>query len=287
MDRIAKALELARLQVPAAEQAAPAREPARPVRPGEVRYTRTRAVAVPADALRARHVSSGHERTPLAEAFKRLRTQVIARLRESGRNALGVSSPRAGEGKTTVALNLAVHAAMEADWTVLLVEADLRRPGLCEALGIGAQPGLGDHLARGAPLETLLLDPGFGRCLLLPAGAPRENSSELLGASRMQELALELRQRYPDRLVIYDLPPLLDAADGIAVLPWVEALLLVVEEGRTAADDVLRAAQVAGDARLIGTVLNMTREPMAREPMTRELQNGARSWWRRLLGAGG
>lgn len=277
MDRIAKALELARLEAPAAAQPAPAREPARPVPPGEVRYTRTRAIAVSADAMRARHVSGGHERTPLAEAFKRLRTQVMGRLRESGRKALGVSSPRAGEGKTTVALNLAVHAAMETDWTVLLVESDLRRPGLCDALGIGAQPGLGDYLARGVPLETLLIDPGFGRCLLLPAGAPHANSSELLGSARMQDLAAELRQRYPDRLVIYDLPPLLDAADGIAVLPWVEALLLVVEEGRTAADDVLHAAQIAGDGRLIGTVLNKTREP----------QNGARVWWQRLLGGGG
>jgi Mrp family chromosome partitioning ATPase len=270
MDRIAKALELARMQPPASA-------PVRPVAPGEVRYTRTRSIAVSADALRARHVSGGQERSPLAEAFKRLRTQVIARLRESGGNALGVSSPRAGEGKTTIALNLAVHAAMEADWTVLLVEADLRRPGLCEALGIGAQPGLGDYLARGAPLETLLVDPGLGRCLLLPAGAPPQNSSELLGSARMQELAAELRQRYPDRLVIYDLPPLLDAADGIAVLPWVQALLLVVEEGRTATDDVLRAAQVAGDARLLGTVLNKTREP----------QDGSRAWWRRLLGGRG
>lgn len=276
MDRIAKALELARLEAPAAVPP-PAREPARALPPGEVRYTHSRAVAVSSETLRARHVSGGQERTPLAEAFKRLRTQVMRRLRESGRNALGVSSARAGDGKTTIALNLAVHAALESDWTVLLVEADLRHPGLCAALGIGAQAGLGDYLARGAPLEGLLLNPGLGRCLLLPAGAPLEDSSELLGCARMRELALELRQRYPDRLVIYDLPPLLDAADGIAVLPWVEALLLVVEEGRTAADDVLRAAQIAGDGRLLGTVLNKTLEP----------QGAASGWWRRLLGGGG
>lgn len=278
MERIAKAIELARQGAAhASEQPLRLREPARPVPPSQIRYLRTRSVPVSAEALRAARVTGSQERTPMAEAFKRLRTQILQRLRESGGNALGIASAHAGEGKTTVALNLAVHAAVEADWTVLLVDADLRRPSLCEALGLGPQPGLSDYLAHDAPLEDLLLHPGFGRCLLLPAGEPLDHPSEWLGSARMQELAHELKRRYPDRLVIYDLPALLDSADGIAVLPWIEALVLVAAEGRTPAEDLLRAAQLAGGGRILGTVLNRSQEPVANA-------GARRSLWARLLG---
>jgi protein-tyrosine kinase len=243
-----------------------------------LQYTRTRPVQVPVDTLRAGRITGGHERSPLADACKQLRTQILRRLQSEGWNSLGVGSARRGEGKTMVALNLAVHVAQEVDRTVLLVDADLRRPGLCEALGIAPGPGLSDYLTANAPIEGLLLNPGFGRCVLLPAGAPLENSSELLGSGRMRELAEELKSRYPDRLVIFDVLPLLESADGLAVLPLVEALLLVVEEGRTPADDVLRAAQLAGSTRLIGTVLNKSREPA---PPPRPARRG---WFGRLFG---
>jgi Mrp family chromosome partitioning ATPase len=265
MDRIAKAVDVTRVRSdaergtveplrvpdPSAETVVTRREPAH-----KVQYTQTRKIQVSADALRAHNITGGHERTPVAEAFKRIRTQVVQRMRETGANTLGVASPRTGEGKTTVALNLAVHAAMEPDWTVLVVEADINHPGLSRALGVGPLPGLTDYLLKDTPLDQLLVDPGLGRCLLLPAGTPTPGSSEALGSSRMRDLVQELRDRYPDRIVILDLPPILDAADGIAVLPWVESLILVVEEGRTATEDVLRSAQLVGNERLIGTVLN-------------------------------
>jgi len=280
VDRLSKAIELASQQAaPAGGEGAALREPARQVPAGRIEYTRTRTVAVSPEVLRARHITGGQERTPVAEAFKLLRTQIMQSLRETGRNALGVASPRRDEGKTTVALNLAVHAAMESDWTVLLVDTDVRHPGLCATLGLPELPGLGEYLLNDVPLDTLLVRPGFGRCILLPAGAPLSDPSEVLGSARMQELALELKRRYPDRLVIFDLPPLLESADGIAALPWVDSVLLVVEEGRTAADDVLRAAQVVGDGRLIGTVLNKSRQP--------RLPPGSRApWWQRMLMGG-
>jgi Mrp family chromosome partitioning ATPase len=279
MDRIARAIELAREDAAPEAEALRLREPAHPVPAAQVRYTFTRPIAASADVLRARHITGGQERTVLAEAFKRLRTQILHKMRERGHTLLGIASPRAGEGKTTVALNLAIHAAREADWTVLLVEADLARPGLCAALGAEPQPGLADYLERGVALEKLLVDPGFGRCVLLPAGAPLASASEALGSARMQHLAAELKRRYPDRLVMVDLPPLLDSAAGIATLPWIESLLLVVEEGRTGAEDVLRAAQLVGPERMIGTLLNKSLEPPARP--------GRGGWLARFFGRGG
>jgi Mrp family chromosome partitioning ATPase len=281
MDRIAKALEVSRLAEKSDQPAEllPLRHPERETPASQVEYSRTRRVSVSAEALRAHHITGGHERTPVAESFKRIRTQVVQRLRDSHSNTLGIASPRVGDGKTTVALNLAVHAAIDPDWTVLVVETDVVHPGLSEALGLGSQPGLTDYLLRKAPLDQLLLNPGLGRCLILPAGAPVSGSSEALGSSRMRDLALELKDRYPDRLVIFDLPPLLDSAEGIAILPWIEAMILVVEEGRTAIDDVLRSAQLIGNDRLIGTVLNKSSiavsAPGSRPGFLRRLFTGA------------
>jgi Mrp family chromosome partitioning ATPase len=277
MDRIAKALERARTEGDIASvEPLRIRDAARPLVPGEIRYSQTRPVAVSPDVLRARHVSIGDERTAVAEAFKQLRTQVLQRLRERGHNTLGVASARAGAGKTTVALNLAIHTAKEADWTSLLVDTDLRHPGLCDALGIAPLPGLSDHLTEDQPLEKLLINPGFGHCILLPAGRPIGESSEALGSARMHDLAEELKRRYPDRLVVFDLPPLLDSADGIAALPWIESLLLVVEEAESKSEDVQRAAALAGESRLIGTVMNKSVVATVSDPR--------QPWWRRLFG---
>jgi Mrp family chromosome partitioning ATPase len=273
MERFVKAVEIARKdhveevnEQPREDPPSAVIEPLRPREPTpspsfarKTQFAQTQRVTISPAALRTHCITSGHERTAVAEAFKRIRTQVIQRVREGGRNTLGIASPRPGEGKTTVALNLAIHTAMEPDWTVLLVEADINHAGLCAALGMQPLPGLTDYLVKDVPLEELLVDPGLGRCVLLPAGTPIHGSSEALGSTRMQDLAAELKQRYPDRLVIFDLPPLLEGADGIAVLPWVEALLLVAAEGSTLAEDLVRSAQIVGDERLIGTVLNKSR----------------------------
>jgi Mrp family chromosome partitioning ATPase len=284
VDPIVKSIERARRAPEDDEPAAAPRREAVSSPATAVQYTRTRRVQVSPDILRARRITGGHEKSPLADACKQLRTQILRRLNEEGWNTLGVGSARRGEGKTTVALNLAVHIAQEVDRTVLLVDADLRRPGLCDALGVAPAPGLSDYLTHGAPVENLLLNPGFGRCVLLPAGTPVENSSELLGSARMRELAAELKRRYPDRFVIFDVPPLLESADGLAVLPLVEAMLLVVEEGRTSAEDLVRAAQLAGSTHLIGTVLNKSREPIA---VRHEGRKDRRGWFGRLFGDSG
>jgi Mrp family chromosome partitioning ATPase len=114
---------------------------------------------------------------------------------------------------------------------------------------------------------------------MLPAGTPIPGSSEMLGSSGMRDLVQEIKQRYPDRIVIFDLPPILDAADGIAVLPWVESLILVVEEGSTQQEDVLRAAQIIGNEKLMGTVLNKSSvavsPPGQRPGFLRRLLTGA------------
>jgi capsular exopolysaccharide synthesis family protein len=179
------------------------------------------------------------------------------RMREKGWNVIGVTSPGEQEGKTLTAVNLAVSVAMDVTQSVLLVDANLRRPHVHEAFGIEECAGLSDHLLDDTPIEDLLIHPGIGRFVLLPGGRPIRQSAEALTSPKMIALTEEFKHRYESRLVMYDLPPLLHRSDVLAFAPYVDALLLVVEEGRTKAEDVERALSlVKHSTPVLGTVLN-------------------------------
>jgi capsular exopolysaccharide synthesis family protein len=200
---------------------------------------------------------AAYNKGPFVDAFKILRTQVMHRLRENDWNVLGVTSPGHGEGKTLTAVNLAVSLAMETTQTVLLVDANLRCPSVHEVFGLDDCPGLADYLLDNQPLEDLLVHPGIGRFVLLPGGRAISNSTEILMSPKMLALVEELKHRYPSRIVIFDLPPLLHTADVLAFSPYTDALLLVVEEGKTTAEEVQRALSLVKNSRpVLGTVLN-------------------------------
>jgi capsular exopolysaccharide synthesis family protein len=200
---------------------------------------------------------AAYDKGPFVDAFKILRTQVMHRLRENDWNVLGVTSPGHGEGKTLTAVNLAVSLAMETAQTVLLVDANLRNPSVHEVFGLDDCPGLAEYLLDNELLEDLLVHPGIGRFVLLPGGRAISNSTEILTSPKMLALVEELKHRYPSRIVIFDLPPLLHTADVIAFSPYTDALLLVVEEGKTTAEELQRALSLVKNSRpVLGTVLN-------------------------------
>ena len=238
-----------------------ARMPPRPAvshtaAPQAVVYSRTRSVVMEEDVLRRNRILTGHD-SPFADAYKILRTQVLHRLRENGWNMLGITSPRDGAGKTLTAINLAIATATEPTQTVLLVDADLRAPHIHEEFGFEQGPGLTDFLLDGRPIEELLLHPGLGRLVVLPGGRGTDQSAELLTSPRMIALGKELKHRYASRVVIFDLPPALDRADVLAFSPQLDALLLVVEDGKTSEPDLQHALQaLKGSAPILGTVLN-------------------------------
>lgn len=225
--------------------------------PPPIVYTRTKTLDVPLSVLRQRRVMAAYDKGPFVDAFKILRTQVMHRLREKGWNVLGITSPGDGEGKTLTAVNLAVSLAMESTQTVLLVDANLRNPSIHDVFGLKDCPGLADYLLDDVPVENLLVHPGIGRFVLLPGGRAIQNSTEILTSPKMLALVEEFKHRYPSRIVIFDLPPLLQTADVLAFSPYTDALLLVVEEGKTSAGDVQRAFSLVKDSRpVLGTVLN-------------------------------
>ena len=199
---------------------------------------------------------AGLVQDPRADLFRMLRAQVKQRLAVSGGSTLGICSPIPGEGKTLISANLAVSMAMEANNTVLLVDLDLRQPKLAKIFGLSEETGMSDYLFGGAPLSDCLVNPGIDRLVLLPAGRALNNSSEALTSPQMVNLVKELKARYADRFVIYDLPPLLSSDDSLVFLPQIDATLLVVCEGLTSSGDVQRAIELLDERKLLGTVLN-------------------------------
>ena len=225
--------------------------------PPPIVYTKTRSLDIPLSTLRQRRVMAAYDKGPFVDAYKILRTQVMHRLRENSWNVLGVTSPGHGEGKTLTAVNLAVSLAMESAQTVLLVDADLRSPSIHEVFGLRDCPGLADYLLDNQPVEDLLVHPGIGRFVLLPGGRAISNSTEILTSPKMLALVEEFENRYPSRIVIFDLPPLLHTADVLAFSPYTDALLFVVEEGKTTAEQLQRALTLVKNSRpVLGTVLN-------------------------------
>jgi protein-tyrosine kinase len=227
--------------------------------PPPIVYSSTKTVELTDDTMRAQRLITGFEGGAFVDAYKMLRTQVVQQCRQKGWNVLGVTSPTPHAGKTLTAVNLSLALAMDLAYTVLLVDADMRRPGVHEAFGMESCPGLTEYLFDKIPLEQLLIHPGIGRFVFLPGGRAITNSAEALASPRMGALVEELKDRYPARLLVFDLPPLLSRADVHGFVPHIDALLLVVEEGRTGSNDVARAmTALKGSVPVLGGVLNMS-----------------------------
>lgn len=254
MDPITKALQKVRQD----RQAVGVGLQKRALVPAEITYTQTRKVSLYPGWLRQNRILTGDVIDGYARAYKVLRTQVSQRMRQQGWRTLAVTSPGPREGKTLTAINLAISLALEANQTVLLVDADLRQPSVHTYFGFDVEYGLRDYLLDAVPLEQILVNPEIRRMVILPGAAPLTNSSEMLSSPVMLRLVQEVKRRYPSRLVIFDLPPVLTSDDVLAFAPYVDAALLVVEEGKTQRDDAARAAELlqAANHNLIGTVLN-------------------------------
>ncbi|MGZ8410605.1 MAG: AAA family ATPase [Hyphomicrobium sp.] len=225
----------------------------------EIQYSETR-IETPPDTLLEKHrVVRGATHNELLDTFRVLRTRVLQRLEAANYTTLGIVSANKGDGKTVTAINLAVSFAMNVAKTVLLVDADLRSPRIHQYFGLKASPGLQDYLLADVPLSSCLVHPNIERLVILPAGAPLPASSEVLSSPKMVDLAKEAKARYPGRIIIYDLPPLLGSDDAIAFMQHVDCALLVVADGITPERDVLQAVNLLDGRELIGTVLNKSK----------------------------
>ena len=197
-------------------------------------------------------------------AYKMLRTRVLQRMRSHGWRKLAVTSPRSNAGKSLTAINLAISLAHEPNHEVILVDLDLRSPSIDTYLGLDTDYGLSDHFIHDVPINKILLKPTNLRRLYVIPGAERlEQSSELLASNAMDALAQTLVATSPSTLVIFDLPPLLEADDMLTFAPLSDAVLCVVAQGETRRGDLANSTELFKDLNLLGIVLNKSGDEAA------------------------
>jgi exopolysaccharide/PEP-CTERM locus tyrosine autokinase len=286
IEKAAKRLEelkRAGIEVPALERRPAAG--ARGAAADETGWAAERAVAVaPADALfhadaparRSREVTIDLQRlaqvgyvTPdaprsqLADEFRVIkrplldnaRGRVAAPIRRA--NLIMVTSSMPGEGKTFSAINLAMSIAMEIDSRVLLVDADVARPAVLDRLGLASSPGLLDLLTHpDLEMSDVLLKTNVDRLSVLPAGTAHARATELLASDGMSKLLDEIATRYPDRIVIFDAPPLLLSTESRALASQVGQVIMVVEADRTTQNAVSNALAMVESCPVVLTLLN-------------------------------
>jgi capsular exopolysaccharide synthesis family protein len=197
-----------------------------------------------------------------SQAYRKLRTHLIFSTGGEPLRTLMVTSPGAGEGKSTVCANLAVTFAQQ-HMRVLLVDCDMRRSRLHTLFATERTPGLTEVLARQGTLEEAIRPTSVEGLHILPAGTLVPNISELLGGSGMRAVMAELSSRYD--LVVVDTPPVLAAADAEILGVQTDAVLVVVRAGQTDRQPAQYAVQQlrAIGARVVGAVLNDPDEKVA------------------------
>ena len=213
-----------------------------------------------------------------AESVRQLRTSLAFLRTAAGPRAavVVVTSALAGEGKTTTALDLARSLAGTGE-RVLLVEADLRRPGLAAALGLEGGPGLSDVLGGQAEIASALRPGGVDGLQVLPAGSVPPNPSELLGSPRTADLVATLRTRFDT--VLLDAPPVLPVTDAVVSAAAADGVLLLVRWGRTSRAEVAEAVAMLerGGVTVLGGVL--TRRRLTRAQRRRYSSEGPTRAW--------
>jgi exopolysaccharide/PEP-CTERM locus tyrosine autokinase len=200
-------------------------------------------------------VSDPH--TPVAEEYRKLKSILVKLTRgETFRNMLMITSSVSCEGKSVTALNLALTLAQDYDHTVLLIDADLRKPSLHDYLGIEKRAGLSECLRENLPIKDALLRTGVGKLSLLPAGSEVRNPAEIFSSHKARELFQELKHRYPDRYIIVDSPPVLPFAETRSLSAIVDGVVLVVKEGMVPLQHVAETLDCLRGVNLLGVVYN-------------------------------
>jgi polysaccharide biosynthesis transport protein len=193
--------------------------------------------------------------SPEAEALRGLQTSIMLS-RNDPPQAIQIVSAFPGEGKTVLAINLAV--AFSRHSKTCLVDADLRRPGIAKVFGVSREQGLGKVLIGSALLDHVLADlPDLKNLTILPAGAPTENPGQLFVSQSMDNILRVLRQRF--QYVVIDSPPIIPFADGRAIATLVDGLVFVGRNGFTSREAMARSIELltqVNAAPIIEVVLN-------------------------------
>lgn len=195
--------------------------------------------------------------SPTAEEYRKLKA-ILVKMTYGNvfKNTLMVTSSIPNEGKSITALNLAISMAQEYDHTVLLVDADLRRPSIHRYLNIEQRKGLADCLMGEADLSEVILATGIGKLSVITSGSEVSNPAELFSSNRMKTLIDEIKHRYHDRYIILDTPPMLPFAETLSIAQLVDGVVFVVKEQMASQANIKDAIDALKGCELLGVVYN-------------------------------
>ncbi len=236
-----------------------------PSPPGDPAARRAVAVHVQTEALASRgFVTLGAEQSRIAQEFRVIKRPLIANAFGKGVTQVRhgkrvmVTSAFPGEGKSFCAINLALSIAAERDHKVLLVDADVARPSIPRTLGFAAEAGLMDWLIDGnRDVAEFVLSTDIEKLAILPSGRQHPQATEFLASAAMSRMLDQISARFPDRIVIFDSPPLLVTTEARVLASYMGQIVMVVEAGKTPRSAVTEAlGTIEGTAEVIGMVLN-------------------------------
>jgi capsular exopolysaccharide synthesis family protein len=192
---------------------------------------------------------------PVVEAYRMLRTSVLLSSAGNPPKTILVTSSQPAEGKTTTAVNTAISLAQLGS-SVLLIDADLRRPSVHRMFKVSQERGLSGYLSGNDEIEDLIIKLSIPNLSILPAGPNPPNPAELISSERMKDLLRTMAERY-DHILI-DSPPLISVTDPVILSTMVDGTILIVQAGRSSRELLRRARQELNGvgAKVFGVVLN-------------------------------
>ena len=207
-------------------------------------------------------------RSRIAEEYRTIKRPLLMNIAGKGAaeveniNVIMVTSALQGEGKTFSSINLAMSIAMELDKTVLFIDADISNPSAGTLLGVNDdQPGLVDILEdKGTSISDVMLNTNLPNLRIIPAGHIHDNANELLASESMHRVVRDLSNRFSDRVIIVDTPPLLQTTEASILANLMGQIVIVVEAEKTSQEAVNEALQhIAGD-KIVSMLLNKNRK---------------------------
>ena len=201
-------------------------------------------------------VSFMNPKSPVAEQYRTIRTNIEFSIVDKKLKTLACTSPMPGEGKSTTVANLAVTFVQQGK-KILLIDADLRRPTLHRLMGIESEIGLTNLLTRRCEIdEAIVTKTRISGLHVLPCGPVPPNPSEMLGSNMMKELMEELLEIYD--MILFDTPPVLAVTDALVLSKFCDGMLLVLRSQQTEKKDLLKAKELLdrSNANIIGVIMN-------------------------------
>lgn len=211
--------------------------------------------------LEKNRILNSASREEMVQPYKVLRTRLMHIMQEKDWRSIAVISPAKDEGKSTVAINLAISIGNSRKANAVLLDLDLLTPSIHSYYGYQPELGLDGYFENNTSLKDILVSPDIEGLAIAPSIKPLRDSSEYLSTTKGADLIREASSVYDDSVVIVDLPPILVSDDAISFLPHVDAVLLVIREGQTNKLEVQRAQEMLAGVNIAGVVINDSLEP--------------------------